>query len=183
MTWHVPLPLRLIPTDQAHRRPPPSGATWLPLPPHPGAFGVRRRHHTHEGVDLYAPAGTPVMPVEPGRVVVIEPFTGPKANTPWWHDTDAIFVEGDSGVVVYGELRPAPGINVGQWVTPGLILGHLTPVLREDKGRPMTMLHLELHAPGTRAAPAWETERPATVQDPTVGLRAAVAFQGAHGVG
>lgn len=173
MTWRVPLPLRLIPTDRDDLARPPVGATWLPLPPHPGAFGVRRRHHTHEGVDLYAPEGTPVTPVEPGRVVVIEPFTGPSAQTPWWHDTEAVFVEGASGVVVYGELHPVAGLSVGQWVTPADVLGHLTPVLREDKGRPLTMLHLEWHQPGTRSAPAWDADRPPTLRDPTAPLKSA----------
>jgi len=171
MTWRCPLPLALVPTDRDDRQDPAPGTTWLPLPPHPGAFGVKRRHHTHEGVDLYAPSGTAVSAVEPGQVVQVEAFTGPSAGTPWWHDTQAIFIEGASGVVVYGELAVIEGLALGDQVAVGQVIGHLKPVLRVDKGRPLTMLHLELHAPLTRCAPAWETERPATLRDPTPALR------------
>lgn len=172
--WAIPLPLTLVPTPDDDGTAASCGTTWLPLAPHPGAFGVRRAHHTHEGVDLYAPEGTAVSPVEPGVVVVIEPFTGASAGCPWWRDTWAVFVEGASGVVVYGEIIPNPELAIGQRVALGQILGRLTPVLRADKGRPMTMLHLELHTRGARAAPAWEDERPGTLQDPTAYLLGAV---------
>lgn len=148
------------------------GTTGLPLTPHPGAFGVQRQHHTHEGVDLYAPDKTPVHAVEAGVIVKIEWFTGPRANTPWWLDTQAVFVEGESGVVVYGELMASPGLEEGSHVGAGDCLGVLSPVLRRDKGRPITMLHIELHTHGTREAPAWETERPHTLKDPTPFLMA-----------
>lgn len=151
----------------------PEGVTALPLAPHPGAFGVVRKHHTHEGVDLYAPAGTPVSTVEAGVVVRIEAFTGEHAGTPWWHDTWAVFVEGATGVVVYGEIQPGEGLAVGARLTAGAVLGHVVPVLKTPKGRPAAMLHLELHAPGTRSAPAWEQglEKPVSLRDPTPHLR------------
>lgn len=166
--WRNPLPLTLVPTSDAqsfaHL---PAAHTGLPLSPHPGAFGCPRKHHVHEGVDLYAPEGTPVRAVEAGEVVKIEPFTGPAAQSPWWQDTLAVFVEGESGVVVYGEITPHPDLATGQRVDAGQILGVVKTVLRHDKGRPCAMLHLELHVPGTREAPAWETARPATLLDPT----------------
>ena len=37
--------------------------------PHCGSFGVKRKHDIHKGVDLYAPIGTDVYPVEPGTIV------------------------------------------------------------------------------------------------------------------
>jgi hypothetical protein len=166
--WLPPLPLLLVPThdaDSFQRMQP--GTTGLPLTPHPGAFGVKRTHHTHEGVDLYAPEGTPVHAVEAGVVVRIEWFTGAKAQSPWWSDTQAIFIEGASGVVVYGELLVDPSLSEGSLIQAGDVVGALVPVLCQDKGRPMTMLHLELHAPGTRQAPAWETDRPFSLRDPT----------------
>jgi murein DD-endopeptidase MepM/ murein hydrolase activator NlpD len=125
-------------------------------------------------VDLYAPEGTAVLAVESGTVVVIEPFTGPAAGSAWWQDTQAVFVEGASGVVVYGELRPAQGLALGDLVQAGQVIGHLTPVLRQDKGRPGCMLHLELHVAGTRDAPGWDhgRDRPATLCDPTPRLLA-----------
>lgn len=171
MIWICPLPLRLVCRTDPAPAIPSFGTTWLPLLPHPGAFGARRRHHTHEGVDLYAPPGTQVSAVEAGTVVRIESFTGPAAQTPWWLDTQAVFIEGASGVVVYGELLPLPGLAEGQVLEAGEGVGTLVPVLRQDKGRPMTMLHLELHKRGTRSAPAWEGARPPSLEDPTPYLR------------
>ncbi|WP_126223337.1 M23 family metallopeptidase [Burkholderia ambifaria] len=168
MTWLTPVPFLLVPTDDGESFAAMSaGHTGLPLPPHPGAFGVRRRHHTHEGVDLYVPLGTPVSAVEAGEVVAVKPFTGPLAGLPWWLDTWAVFVEGPSGAVVYGELLPC--VTVGSRVPAGTVLGHVTPVLAKDKGRPRSMLHLELHTPGSRAAPEWlvHEQRPAVLRDPT----------------
>lgn len=168
--WRSPLPLTLVPSrDSLSFQHLELGSTPLPLAPHPGAFGVVRKHHTHEGVDLYAPEGTPVSAVEAGQVVRIEPFTGAHAGSPWWHDTWAVFVEGASGVVVYGEIQPSEGLALGARVEPGQALGHVVPVLKTPKGRPAAMLHLELHASGARSAPGWDhgQPRPATLRDPT----------------
>lgn len=176
MTWHNPLPLKLVPTDDSmsFQRMAPD-ETGLPLALHPGAFGVRRANHTHEGVDLYAPHGTPVFAVEDGMVVAVKPFTGPHAGLPWWLDTWAVFVEGPSGVVVYGEV--APMVEEGAKVHAGQQLGAVTTVLSKDKGRPRSMLHLELHAPGSRSAPEWleHDARPAVLRDPTAHLLACAA--------
>lgn len=166
--WKNPLPLRLVASDDSlsFRHMPP-GATALPLPPHPGGYGVTRKHHCHEGVDFYCPAGTPVTAVEAGRVVAVIAFTGPAAQSPWWHDTQAVMVEGASGVVLYGEI--AADVVVGETVEAGQRLGHVVQVLREDKGRPLSMLHLELHAAGTRDCAEWPVgaPAPATLRDPT----------------
>lgn len=170
--WKNPVPFRLVESaDSLSFRDMGADETALPLAPHPGAFGVVRKNHVHEGVDLYCPDGTPVFAVEDGTVVDIQPFTGPKAGSGWWHDTDAVFVEGVSGVVVYGEITPS--CEKGATVRAGGLIGHVKTVLREDKGRPMSMLHLELHSHGTRAAPEWptEAEKPATLQDPTPFLK------------
>jgi hypothetical protein len=76
------------------------------LPDTPGRFGAVRKHDVHTGVDLYCAVSTKVVAVEAGEVVVIEPFTGPDAASPWWLSTEAVLVEGASGVVVYGEVHP-----------------------------------------------------------------------------
>ena len=143
------------------------GITGLPLGDHPGAFGVKRKHHIHEGVDLYCPEGSVVQAVEEGVVVAVIPFTGTIASppSPWWHDTWAVLVEGPSGVVVYGEI--ASRVMVGDPIVPGWSMGYVKQVLKEDKGRPMSMLHLELHKPGTRDAYEWIDKRPESLLDPT----------------
>ena len=84
----------------------------LPLPPHCGSFAYQRRFHTHEGVDFYAPDGTPVAALEDGIVVLIEDFTGPKVNQPWWNDTQALHIESGSQILVYGEITVLPELKV-----------------------------------------------------------------------
>jgi murein DD-endopeptidase MepM/ murein hydrolase activator NlpD len=168
--WLSPVPFELLPTaDSESFRSMAAHQTGLPLPPHPGAFGVRRKHHTHEGVDLYVPEGTPISAVEEGEVVAVKPFTGPGAGPglSHWLDTRAVFVEGPSGVVVYGELDPC--VTVGAHIAAGALVGHAKTVLAKDKGRPRCMLHLELHSAGSRVAPEWldHDERPAVLRDPT----------------
>lgn len=147
----------------------------IPEPPHPGGFAVVRKHHIHEGIDLYVPEGTPVWPVEPGRIVTIEPFTGPAAGSPWWHDTQCVMIEGASGVVCYGEITPNPVLKVGSEIGYGAIVGHVKQVLTKDKGRPMSMLHLELYEHGVRHPVEWKpkADRPRGLLDPTPKLKAA----------
>lgn len=117
----------------------------IPLHPHVGAFGIRRKYDYHCGVDLYAPEGTDVFAVEDGEIVDICPFTGPKAGYPFWLDTEAIYVRGKSGVVVYGEIEAYKQYKIGDKVEQSHFLGKVKRVIVKDKGRPMSMLHLELH--------------------------------------
>lgn len=133
----------------------------------PGAFGAVRRFDVHTGVDLYCPVTTPVFAVENGVVVNVLPFTGEWTNSPWWHETSAIMVEGPSGVVLYGELFPI--VNVGDRVFEKQSLGFVQQVLKKDKGRPMSMLHLELYTPGTWDPVVWSLseDQPVNLLDPT----------------
>lgn len=170
MAWLSPLPLRLQPTtDSESFRVFPAGVTGLPLAPHPGAFGVPRKHDIHTGVDLYAPEGTRVFAVEAGEVLAIQPFTGAAVGQPWWRDTLGVWVQGASGVVLYGEVDPLPGLRAGDRVDAGEHLGWVSRVLRHDKGRPTAMLHIELQSPGQVAAPTWALGEapPAFLLDPT----------------
>lgn len=76
--------------------------------PHPGSFGTVRKHDIHTGIDIYCHDGQYVIAVEDGEVVSIENFNGSHANppSPWWNNTKAVMIEGESGVVVYGEIKP-----------------------------------------------------------------------------
>jgi murein DD-endopeptidase MepM/ murein hydrolase activator NlpD len=170
--WHCPVPFKLLPTTNRDESVC-ADQTPLPLAPHPGAFGVKRKHHTHEGVDLYCPVGTKVSAVEPGEVVAVITFTGPNADppSPWWLETFAVLVEGRSGVVVYGEIMYDLEIWMGKRVVRGETIGVVRQVLTKDKGYPMSMLHLELHVPGTRNAFDWVDERPPSLLDPTPYLK------------
>jgi DNA-binding XRE family transcriptional regulator len=171
-SWSSPLAVRLLPTAQSGSfRDMPPGWSGLPLAPHPGAFGPVRSRHVHEGVDLYCAEGTAVTAVEPGVVVAIEDFTGSRATppSPWWLETRAILVEGLSGVVLYGELEPSPELAIGHRLERGQVIGHVVRVLRHDKGRPLSMLHLELHAHGTTKSSPWDLGKPQPqgLRDPT----------------
>lgn len=146
----------------------------IPVTPHPGAFkAVRRDNHIHTGVDLYADEGASVSACEDGVVVSIEPFTGPKDNSPWWKDTDAILIEGKSGVICYGELQPVSFLKVGYNVTKGTIIGYVKRVILEGKERPEitgwkpSMLHVELYPHGTTKASDGYINVRDFLQDPT----------------
>ena len=141
-----------------------------------GRFGAVRRHDVHTGVDLYTYPGMPVLAVEDGVVVAIEKFTGPAAGSPWWNETEAVLVEGASGVVCYGEIVTPAGLKIGDSVRREDCVGGVRTVLKEDKGRPMTMLHLELYDHGTRETVWWRLDepKPPNLLDPTEHLVAAL---------
>jgi hypothetical protein len=166
--WSSPIDFTLMPTEMSdsfkfmgeHH-------TGLPMGEHVGAFGTVRRHHVHEGIDLYCPQGTVVHAVETGIVVAVLDFTGPKAGSPWWRDTKSVLIEGESGVVGYGEISTY--LEEGWIIRVGDTVGVVEQVLTKDKGRPMSMLHLELYVPGTRDVVEWKVgeERPQELCDPT----------------
>lgn len=141
------------------------------LPDSLGQFGAVRKHHTHEGVDLYGEQNESVFAVEDGVVVGIEWFTGEHTNppSPWWNNTQGLLVEGESGVVVYGEILISEGIEIGSKISKEQKIGELETVLKKDKGRPMTMLHMELYKKGTRKTGEWDhgNPMPTGLLDPT----------------
>lgn len=148
----------------------------IPQRDHPGAFGAVRKFDIHTGVDLYCKEGTSVFAVEDGEIVAIEEFTGPNAESPWWNQTWAILIRGDSGVVVYGEVEN-PSLSVGDIVKMGDFLSCTKQVLKKDKGKPMCMLHLELCTSETtetvwwrkkgEKANWWKETKPPCLLDPT----------------
>ena len=136
----------------------------------PAGFGFKRSFYYHPGIDLYCPEGTRVVAAETGTVVGIEAFTGPDAEpaSPWWNPTEAVLIEGSSGVVGYCELITDSTLTIGDTVQEGQVLGRITPVLKRDKGNGTTMLHLELYRVGTRSHVTWhhDEDRPEELQDP-----------------
>jgi hypothetical protein len=134
-----------------------------------GAFGFARKHDIHTGVDLYCEPGATVYAIECGEVVDIMDFTGVNAESPWWNETRAVLVEGPSGVFVYGEIKEREGLKIGDNVECGDILGEVVTVLQKDKGKPMTMLHLELYEHKFRDVVWWKHghPKPDPLQDPT----------------
>jgi hypothetical protein len=163
----------------------------IPQDDHPGAFGAVRKFDVHTGVDLYCDEGSPVCAVEDGEIIAIEEFTGPNAESPWWHETLAVLVRGVSGVVCYGEvsigflpgLEKPPYLKIGEHIERGDLIGWSKQVLKKDKGKPMCMLHLELYTPktgetvwwrkGGEKANWWKETKPPCLLDPTPYLLAA----------
>jgi len=140
---------------------------------HPGSFGAERKYDVHTGVDLYTKENDPVYAIEDGIVVKVDIFTGPALGHTWWKHTFAVMVEGDSGVINYGEIIPV--VNKDQTVRMGNLIGYVAPVLPEGKERPdipghsRSMLHVELYEKGTREFVEWKLgeEKPSNLLDPT----------------
>lgn len=141
----------------------------ITLPGPEGSFAAVRKHDVHTGIDLYAEVGTKVVAMESGTIVAIVPFTGILAESPWWLDTKAIMVEGDSGVILYGEIDPNENLAVGDFVFEGDFLGTIKRVLKKDKGKPLAMLHLECYTKGTVEPVWWHLDKPQpdNLLDPT----------------
>ena len=128
--------------------------------PNHGRFGGVRKHDIHTGVDIYCGDNEQIYSIEKGIVIGIFDFTGPNVDTPWWEDTKAIMIEGESGVILYGETYE-PLLKVGDEVSEGQQIGNVKRVLKKDKGLPMTMLHIELYKHGYRGdGEVWINEKP-----------------------
>ena len=167
----------------------------IPIGKHPGAFAFRRKNCHHCGVDLYTGEGVSVRAVESGRVVGIEKFTGPQDTTPWYENTEAVLIEGKTGVICYGEIHirghnptgfasAMSKLNIGDWVKKGEVIGRVTPVIPEGRepkekypGWSRSMLHLELYKHGHyTASHRWILDTPMWdyLIDPTPHLLSAI---------
>lgn len=73
----------------------------------------------HRGIDLGAPAGSPIYATHAGRVIRADYDT----NLPsfGWH----VRVQAGSRTFIYGHMRKAPDVRVGQDVTAGRKLGEV----------------------------------------------------------
>ncbi len=145
----------------------PCKTTGLPLQGHVGSFGHKRKYDIHTGVDLYVPIETPVYAMEEGEVIKVAPFTGPHAGLPWWNNTDAVYIKSTNIVILYGEIQST--VKIGDYIEPGQLIGHVIEVLKTNKGRPTSMLHLEMHTQDSTAWYLWEelNNKPEKLLDPT----------------
>ena len=156
-----------------------------------GSFWRSRGDRRHVGVDLYAPAGSPVVAVEDGLVLECGVFTTSDEN-PYWNTTHYVLVKHRSGPVAkYAELGEVR-VRKGQRVAAGRALGRVGRVLnpkRIDESTPpyirqlarsgrVSMLHFELYekvtaARGKYSGGNWFSDRkPPKLLDPTPYLRA-----------
>lgn len=144
--------------------------TEIPLGEHPGSFGFKRANHIHEGVDLYAENNDEVLSINEGKIIGIFPFTGQIAGSDWWNDTWCVLVNHNEFVINYGEVIPCENLKVGNTIYEGQTIGYIEKVLKVDKGRPMSMLHLEMYLKDTiKPISEWalNEEKPVELLDPT----------------
>jgi murein DD-endopeptidase MepM/ murein hydrolase activator NlpD len=154
-------------TSVKHWPAPKSYSRRLPRGTSTGSFWKLRGDRHHCGVDLFAPADSPVVAVEAGRVIRRGAFTSP-AKKPYWNRTFFVLVRHDSGVVAkYAELAKVL-VRTGQRVAAGQHVGLVGRVLnpnRIDDTAPryirqmvrnsrVSMLHFELYS-----APAKDTKQ------------------------
>ena len=163
MRWFFPLPY--------------SKTKFIPEKPHPGSFGMDRRHHVHTGVDLYTEKDQQVHAVEDGIIIDKGQFTGAAMGSPWWNDTWYIYVEGESGIVCYGEIQGCPEIAK---VKRGEVIAWVTPVLKNGSKPEIpfhspSMLHIELYVHGFTVGQEKEwllgAPQPSYLIDPTEKLK------------
>jgi hypothetical protein len=147
----------------------PLNSYLLPDKKSQGWFGANRKYDIHTGIDLYCNQFDNVYAIEDGIVVNVCNFTGPKAGLDWWNDTDAVLIEGKSGVILYGEIDPI--VKIGDHILEGDLIGKILRVLKTDKGLPMDMLHLELYEVGYRGnGEIWNLQeaKPTLLKDPSM---------------
>jgi len=148
---------------------------YLPLSPHSGSFGAKRKHDIHSGTDLYCPEFAIIRAMEDGEVHSIGQFTGKNVGCDWWNDTWQVSVKGKSGVIVYGEIDVNKDLKIGNKISKGDILGIVLQVLKHlpketIEGHSCSMLHVELFDDKLcNVCPNWElgNDRAKGVLDPT----------------
>jgi hypothetical protein len=111
--------------------------------PYHGRFGAIRKHDIHTGLDLYCEDDEPFHCVEDGIIINIFGFTGESVGSHWWNNTKAILVRCGKYHLLYGEVDT--NLKIGDEVKEGDELGIVKRVLKEDKGLPMIMLHIEAY--------------------------------------
>jgi murein DD-endopeptidase MepM/ murein hydrolase activator NlpD len=136
---------------------------------HPAAFGARRKYNIHTGVDLFCEHMQPLASVEDGIVVAIKNFSKNKNKSPWLNKTKAILIEGESGVVAYCNVSERPGLQVGDLVDAGEIIGNVIRINKKKRRKDICMLHLELYEKGTTKRVTWSCNypKPKHLKDPS----------------
>lgn len=131
---------------------------------HPAGFGYSKSHNIHTGIDLYVPEGSTVHSVEDGTIIDIFKFTGPKTIYPQLLPTEAVVVNGATGLVLYGEVEVLEGLQIGQLIGAGAKIANIICAVPDQP-----MLHLELHKHGSKIPCLWKQghPQPKSLLDPT----------------
>lgn len=131
-------------------------------------FGAKRKHDFHTGVDLFCEENDNVYSIYDGVITNVIEFTG-YSESPWWNDTLAVMIYHPEiqKTFLYGEILTK--IKVGRTVKSGQEIGRVKTVLKKDKGKPMTMLHMECYK-GLQTNAVWwyhNTKYPNNLEDIT----------------
>lgn len=144
---------------------------FIPTGDHQGAFGAARKHDRHTGVDLYTPEGSFVYPIMDGKIVAREQFTGAAVGSPWWNDTWALYVYNAELDIttIYGELNRdiAPFNEEFVDASANTPIGAVSRVIKNDKGLPVSMLHVEMYRGLVTTSNWWHDKKPDNLLDPT----------------
>jgi murein DD-endopeptidase MepM/ murein hydrolase activator NlpD len=104
----------------------------IPAPGTAGCFWEDRGDRRHCGVDIYAPLGSEVVSVGPGKVIETGVFTSPD-EVPYWNVTHYVIIKNDDGIYCrYAEMGDVLG-KEDQIVKEGEVIGHVGQVLSKDK--------------------------------------------------
>lgn len=135
-------------------------------------FGAVRRYDVHTGIDIFMHEGASVYLPFDGIVIKKGNFTGVNAEpfpSPWWNDTQYIIVQHDVPIwytdllecyVLYGEINVRDDIEVGSKIPAGDVIGNVVRVLKNDKGFPMSMLHVEVYDECPASPAVWNHNEP-----------------------
>jgi hypothetical protein len=179
-----------MPPGQPRHWPLPGIDRVLPGGGTPGSFWEDRGDRSHAGIDLYAPAGSPVVAIEDGLVTWVTVFTSPD-RVPYWNRTLEVTIAHASRIFCrYAELGDVT-VDRGTRVRGGDVIGHVGEVLNlsligegappyvralKDRGHG-SMLHLEAYSVLPGLTPEYlggnwfSRKRPAHVLDPALLLR------------
>jgi hypothetical protein len=97
--------------------------TSVPKIHSPEDFGYPTFKGYSSGIDLCCSENTQVQAIEAGIVLNIKEYSGKNSNNPWWNSTKSVFVEGESGVIVYSGISPQQSIYIGGFISEGEIVG------------------------------------------------------------
>lgn len=137
---------------------PESYCKTLPEPGISGSFWENRGDRFHCGVDIYAPHGSCVLSIEPGKVIETGLFTSPGLNE-YWNDTYYAVIEHASGIIAkYAEMGSVT-VKAGEMIDSGSRIGDVGTVLKPEKiskesplyinrlkeMQRLSMLHLEIY--------------------------------------
>lgn len=113
---------------------PPAPGRWAwPVPTYAGQvtqpFGINPQHYepwglpAHEGIDMRAPLGTPIVAVAAGVVSRVDRYGGDPRKQPYGHSVRVLHADG-LHTSIYAHFQNPPVVKVGEHVARGQVLGH-----------------------------------------------------------